>query len=207
MNAFGRLIVAGGSALAAPHLYMRARTWGTIHGAGCPGIDTADAALVLGARVWEDGRPSRFLRERVEVGAALFHSGLVPQIVLSGAGHNREGLDETAAMRATALELGVPEEALVLDPDGYDTRTSALNALEAGYSSVIVCSQEFHLPRAVWLCERAGLDAQGVHPEIALKPHTAIGYGRELAASWKAALIEAGALEHEDLAPEGDTAR
>ncbi len=190
------------AATAAPHLYMRVRTWGAIHGAGCPGIDTADAALVLGARVWEDGRPSRFLRERVEVGAALFHSGLVPTLILSGAGNNREGLDETAAMRTTALDLGVPESALVLDPDGYDTRTSALNALELGYSSVIVCSQEFHLPRAVWLCERAGLDAQGVHPAIALKPHTAIGYGRELAASWKAALIEAGVLDDADLAPE-----
>ncbi|WNM25154.1 YdcF family protein [Demequina capsici] len=188
-------LVGAIAASAAPHLYMRARTWGAIHGAGCPGIDVADAALVLGARVWDDGRPSRFLRERVEVAAALFHSGLVPTLLLSGAGVNREGLDETAAMRDTALSLGVPEDALVLDPGGYDTRLSARGAVEHGFSSVIVCSQEFHLPRAVWLCERAGLDAQGVHPAVALRAHTAIGYGRELAASWKAALVETGAID------------
>ncbi len=193
-----RLTAAAATAaatVAAPHLYFRARTSGATHGTGCPGIDTADAALVLGARVWEDGRPSRFLRERVEVGAALYHSGLVPTLLLSGAGVNREGLDETDAMKRTALALDVPEEALELDPEGYDTRLSARNAVARGYASVIVCSQEFHLPRAVWLAERAGLDAQGVHPRIALRGHTAIGYVRELAASWKAALVESGAME------------
>ncbi|MDN4472844.1 SanA/YdcF family protein [Demequina zhanjiangensis] len=186
---------AAAASLAAPQLYMRARTWGATHGAGCPGIDTADAALVLGARVWEDGRPSRFLRERVEVGAALFHSGLVPTLLLSGAGANREGLDETKAMFETALALGVPESALELDPEGYDTRLSVRNAAARGYSSVIVCSQEFHLPRALWLAERAGLEAQGVHPTLTLRADTAFGYGRELAASWKAVLVESGALE------------
>jgi len=197
MKRLSPFLLVGTAAIAAPQVYMRARTWGAIHGTGYPSIDTAEAALVLGARVWEDGRPSRFLRERVEVAAALYHSGLVTTLLLSGAGHNKEGLDETATMRDTAMSLGVPESALVLDPDGYDTRASAQNAVELGYSSVIVCSQDFHLPRAVWLCERAGLEAQGVRPAIAVKSHTAIGYVREMAASWKAALIENGALETE----------
>ncbi len=190
--------------LVAPQFYMRARTWGATHDAGCPGIEPADAALVLGARVWEDGSPSRVLRERVEVGAALYHSGLVPMLLLSGAGHNREGLDETKAMFDAALALGVPESALLRDGEGYDTRASARGAAERGLTSVIVCSQEFHLPRAVWLCERAGLDAQGVHPAIALRSQTFVGYGRELAASWKAALAEAGVLDTERHSPTHD---
>ncbi len=149
----------------------------------------ADAALILGARVWADGRPSRFLRQRVEAGVALYEAGHVELLVLTGAGHNREGLDETEAMHRTARELGVPEEALLKDPHGYDTRESARNAWAVGINSAIVCSQEFHLPRAMWLCRSVGLDVQGAYPEVlTTRWHTYRGYIREVPATWKAAL-------------------
>lgn len=178
-----------GAAAIAPQVYARLSTRGERAPAADGDLRPADAALVLGARVWADGRPSLFLRQRVEAGATLFERGLVPRLILTGAGSNREGLDETAAMLRTALELGVPESAISLDPDGHDTRASALNARERlGASSVIVCSQEFHLPRAMWLCRSVGLEAQGAYPPILAKEHTLMGYARELPATWKAAL-------------------
>lgn len=183
LGAFGAL--AG----AAPQLYARAATVGDRAPATSGEFRTADAALVLGARVWQDGRPSLFLRQRVEAGVTLYQRGLVPTLVLTGAASNREGLDETAAMERTALELGVPASDLIRDPSGHDTRASALNARERlGLESVIVCSQEFHLPRAMWLCRSVGLNAQGAHPAVMLRGHTAFGYARELPATWKAAI-------------------
>ena len=192
-----------GAALVAPQAYARATAAPDLHPAATGEFRPADAALVLGARVWEDGRPSLFLRQRVEAGAALFARGLVSRLVLTGAGVNREGLDETAAMERTALELGIPREAVHRDPHGHDTRASALNARdELGLTGVIVCSQEFHLPRAMWLCRSVGLDVQGAFPPVLAKPHTVLGYGRELAASWKAALeIGRDALPMADVAP------
>jgi len=185
----GRALTIGLALLAAPQAYARLRSAGDRHRPDSEALRPADAALVLGARVWPDGRPSRFLRERVETAATLYHRGLVPRLVLTGAGSNREGLDETEAMARTALGLGVPQEALVLDPSGHDTRASARNALHAlGLRSVIVCTQEFHLPRAMWLCASVGLESQGAHPELLARQHTAIGYARELPATWKAAL-------------------
>ena len=184
----GRLVALGALA-AAPQLYARWTTRGERASAARGDLRRADAALVLGARVWEDGRPSLFLRQRVEAGVALYERGLVTRLVLTGAASNREGLDETAAMRRTALELGVPADALVTDPSGHDTRASALNAKDVlGLTSVIVCSQEFHLPRAMWLCASVGLDAQGAYPPVLARRHTLLGYGRELPATWKAAL-------------------
>ncbi|WP_296667545.1 YdcF family protein [Demequina sp.] len=184
-----RLAGLATTALAAPQVYARAITAGRRHRPDSDLLRPADAALVLGARVWPDGRPSRFLRERVETAATLYHRGLVPRLVLTGAGSNREGLDETDAMARTALRLGVPQEALVLDGSGHDTRASARNARESlGLTSVIVCTQEFHLPRAMWLCGSVGLATQGAHPAILARRHTAIGYARELPATWKAAL-------------------
>ncbi|WP_062465818.1 SanA/YdcF family protein [Demequina maris] len=182
-------LAAGLAALAAPQAYARVSARGAMHPADDAALRPADAALVLGARVWPDGRPSRFLRQRVEAGAALYHRGVVPLLVLTGAEHNREGLDETEAMERTALELGVPESALVRDGSGHDTRASARNAKDTlGLGSVIVCTQEFHVPRAMWLCRSVGLDTQGAYPPVLARRHTAIGYARELPATWKAAL-------------------
>ncbi|WP_062387323.1 SanA/YdcF family protein [Demequina iriomotensis] len=177
------------AALAAPQAYARASSLGRRHPTASEAFVPADAALVLGARVWPDGRPSRALRQRVETGAALYHRGLVPLLVLTGAASNREGLDETEAMERTALALGVPREALVRDGSGHDTRASARNARDAlGLASVIVCTQEFHVPRAMWLCRSVGIDAQGAYPPVLAHRHTALGYVRELPATWKAAL-------------------
>jgi vancomycin permeability regulator SanA len=180
------LAMWGLAGIAAPQLAARVWTAGSLHPAHSPHVAPARAALVLGARVWADGRPSRFLRERVEVGALLFQRGLVERVILSGASDNREGLDETASMLRTALELGVPRDAIDLDPEGVDTGASARNAAHAGIGSVIVCSQEFHLPRAVALARLAGLEAQGAYPAVLARKHTLIGYARELPASWKA---------------------
>lgn len=183
-----RLLTLGALAVA-PQVAARVLTWGQLRPVGGGDFQRADAALVLGARVWEDGRPSTFLRQRVEAGVTLYRRGLVDRVILSGAQKNREGLDEVAAMYRTALALGVPAKDLVTDPDGHDTRASALNARQTvGVESVIVCSQEFHLPRAVWLCRSAGLTAQGAYPPVLAREHTAAGYVRELPATWKAAL-------------------
>ncbi len=182
----GSGLVVGAAVLALPQMAARVWTAREVHPASSPLLRPAEVALVLGARVWPDGRPSLFLRQRVEVGAELFHRGLVERVVLSGAGLNREGLNETASMRRAALALGVPDEALVLDPQGVNTAASMRRA--AGWDSVIVCSQEFHLPRAVALARLAGLDAQGAHPPVLARKHTVVGYVREVPATWKALL-------------------
>ena len=36
------------------------------------------------------------------------------------------------------------------------------------------------------VARRAGLEAQGAYPRVLAKPHTYLGYARELPASWKA---------------------
>jgi vancomycin permeability regulator SanA len=188
----GSRALAGLAAVAlAPVAVTRAATFGALHPAASAALTPADAALVLGARVWEDGRPSRFLRERVEVAVSLYKRGLVPAIIMTGADDNREGLDEVASMVRTAIELGVPERDIIRDGQGLNTRASAVNARQTlGLGSVIVCTQEFHLPRAVFLCQVQGLKAQGAYPRIHVKDHTVRGYVREVPATWKALLIE-----------------
>jgi len=169
-----------------PWLLIRAQTW-TAVGPVSGDFEHADAALVLGARVYPDGTPSPFLRERVATGVRLYNAGEVDQIIMSGDGHDSSGFGEPTVMRAIAESMGVRADAIVEDPMGLDTYASCVRAKdEFGASTVIVATQEFHASRAVWLCGRAGLSAQGAFPPITLRKGTVVGNGRELIAAVKA---------------------
>ena len=66
-------------------------------------------------------------------------------------------------MAALAEELGVPRDAIVLDPGGVRTFESCLRArILLGVHSALLVSQRFHLPRALALCSAQGIEASGV---------------------------------------------
>src|SRR4051812_50121680 len=67
----------------------------------------AQAIVVLGARVMEDGQPSGALQARAERAAELYRQGLAPLVVFSG-GVGRYPPAEALAARDLALTLGIP---------------------------------------------------------------------------------------------------
>ena len=119
---------------------------------------------MLGCRLFPGGRPSERLRRRVRLGVGLYREGAAPLIVMSGGGTGPVG--EAAVMRDLAQEAGVPETALLLDPESSNTFENAANTArllhEAGKSRVVLVSDRAHLPRAARLFRRAGLDVVGV---------------------------------------------
>ncbi|QPL06671.1 YdcF family protein [Actinomyces respiraculi] len=130
-----------------------------VHGDDDP---SAPVAIVLGARVYESGRPSPWLAYRLDVAADLYLSGRVGALLVSGDGR-QAAHDEPAVMRDYLVAAGVPEQAIVLDPAGYDTHDTCVRAREVfGVSHALVVTQDFHEPRAVALCRHAGIDAQAV---------------------------------------------
>lgn len=144
-------------------------------------------ALVLGAEVYADGRPSRFLQARLDLAAEVFRRGLVERILVSGDGRS-PFYDETAGMRDYLVGVGVPGTALLLDPAGLDTYDSCLRARdEFGVRRLAVVSQRYHLPRALMICRALGMDAWGVGDESARSSPRTWDHGvrRELAANLK----------------------
>lgn len=121
----------------------------------------ADCIVVFGARVYSDGTPSLALADRVDEGIRLYHRGLAPVIVMSGAIDEAHGGSEPAAMRARAIAAGVPEEAIVIDEAGVDTASTVVNTARwlraRGGSRVLAVSHYYHQPRVKLLFERAGL--------------------------------------------------
>jgi vancomycin permeability regulator SanA len=116
-------------------------------------------ALVLGAEVYANGYPSPALVNRLDTSIRLYRAGKVKTLLMSG-GH---GSVETSAMRRFALAAGVPDTGIQLDEGGLRTISSCQRARDVFHASrVTVISQAEHLTRAVYICDKLGLDAIGV---------------------------------------------
>jgi len=133
-----------------------------------PRTFTADAvpaervAIVFGAGLRNDGTPTAILRDRVETAVQLYQLGKVNKLLMSGDNRFVE-YNEPEAMRQYALDLGIPDKDIVLDYAGrrtYDTcyRASAIFQVD----SAILVTQNFHLPRALFLCNWFGVKSTGV---------------------------------------------
>lgn len=123
-------------------------------------------AIVFGAGLRRDGSPTSVLRDRVSSAAELYHSGKVTKLLVSG--DNRfEDYNEPGAMKAYAMELGVPEGAIVQDFAGRRTYDTCYRARDVfGVSDVLLVSQSFHLPRALYTCKTLGMSAVGVSADF-----------------------------------------
>jgi SanA protein len=124
-------------------------------------VPKAQAALVLGAQVYPDGRPSAMLVDRVKAAEELYRAGRVQKLLLSG-DHSRIDYDEVGTMRKMLLRDGIPARDLFEDHAGFDTWDSAQRARRVfAVHSVVVVTQGFHMARALFSARRAGLQATG----------------------------------------------
>jgi vancomycin permeability regulator SanA len=119
-------------------------------------------AIVLGNRVFADGRVSSDLHGRLALALALHRLGKVGKIYVSGEFRSGDAYDEPGVMAAWLRKRGVPDEDLVLDRGGYRTAATMADAVADGLREAIVCTQGYHLPRALFLARQAGLQATGV---------------------------------------------
>jgi SanA protein len=167
-----RLVKAGlglGAAVAAFTLAANAYVMRGRRGAWSQDVASlphADAAIVLGAMVRQDGRMSHMLADRVERAAELWRAGKVDRVIASG-GLMRWGHDEADVMRRALLEAAVPEEAIVTDNGGANTRATMVRARSLfEVREAIVITQEFHMPRALFLASAAGIEASGLTADL-----------------------------------------
>lgn len=148
----------------------------------------ADAAVVFGARVYADGRPSLALADRVRTGCALYRDGLVQKLILSG-GPGDGATHETEAMRRFALALGVPSRDIVIDAEGVNTEATARHTAglcaSLGARRVLAVSHFYHLPRIKLAYQRQGWEVYAVPARqtrvLARLPRY---MAREIAALW-----------------------
>ncbi len=145
----------------------------------------ADCILVLGCGVRPDGNPSAMLKDRLDKALELYFEGAAPKIIMSG-DHGKTDYDEVNAMKDYAVEAGVPSEDVFMDHAGFSTYESMYRARDIFKAkNMIVVSQKYHLPRAVYIARALGLDAKGVSAEDIAYYGQTLRWAREVAARVK----------------------
>lgn len=124
-------------------------------------LPTTPVTIVFGAGVYGE-RPSRVLAERIQGAVSLYELGRSEKYLFTG-DNSSVNYDEVTVMQEYAIDNGIPPESITLDYAGFSTYESCFRAKEIfGVTSAILVSQEFHLPRAVYICRQLGIDAVGL---------------------------------------------
>ncbi len=124
-------------------------------------VPKAEVALVLGASVSSGGVLSNVLKERADEAIALYRAGKVSKILVTGDNATLSH-DEVDPVGKYMVAEGVPKSDIFLDHAGFDTYSSMYRARDVfNVSSMIIVSQQFHLPRAVFIAHTLGIKAYG----------------------------------------------
>lgn len=122
-------------------------------------------AVVFGAKVHEGGALSHMLADRMDTAIALYHSGAVQKLLLSGDGRGQ--WSETKYMRLHAIENGVAAEDIIEDGQGYSTLETVRRAKEIyNIEKCVLVTQEYHLYRAIYIAEQSGMEVRGVSADL-----------------------------------------
>jgi SanA protein len=125
-------------------------------------VPTAQAVLVLGAKVKSNGEMSDVLLDRAVTALELYQAKKVEKILVSG-DHGTKGYDEVNTLKKYFLDNGVLPADIFLDHAGFDTYDSLYRAKYIFQArSLIIVTQNFHLPRTVYIGKKLGLDVAGL---------------------------------------------
>ncbi|MEI6280841.1 MAG: ElyC/SanA/YdcF family protein [bacterium] len=147
-------------------------------------VSAAQVVLIPGAAILKNGEPSSIFKDRVNIAIELYQTKKVSKILVSG-GDSAISHNEVNPVYNYLLKNNIPKEDIFLDHAGFDTYSTMYRARDIfKVSSVVVSTQSFHLPRAIFVARMLGIEAYGISADngnILLK-----NYVREIFANEKA---------------------
>jgi uncharacterized SAM-binding protein YcdF (DUF218 family) len=124
----------------------------------------ADVIVVLGAAEYR-GRPSPVLRARLDHAFGLYQRKLAPHILTTGGAGGDPIYTESEVGRSYLSQMGVPAEAIIVEPQGESTAYSTAAVAEImrrmDLHSCIVVSDGYHIYRVKRMLEARGIHAYG----------------------------------------------
>jgi SanA protein len=124
-------------------------------------VTDTDVALVLGTAPKLASGRNPFFEARMNTAAKLWQEKKARHFLVSG-DHGQPEYDEVNAMRDALIDRGVPASAITLDHAGFRTLDSVVRARKVfGVKKMIIVSDDWHLPRAIFLARSAGIEAEG----------------------------------------------
>ena len=136
-------------------------TWGLIRMAPQVQPTKSEAIVVFGGGINPQGAPSDASAQRAEKAAVLWQGGYAPIIVASGGPTFSQRRTEAEAMAIVLRGLGVPDEAIVLENQSYNTYQNAVESSkilrDRHIGKVILVTSRTHLLRASLTFEQQGI--------------------------------------------------
>ncbi len=128
----------------------------------CLPCQKAEFAIIPGAGLTKDKKPSRVLADRLDGAIFLYKKNLVEKIIISG-DHKGNSYSETEAMEKYLVEHNVPKQKIFRDNAGFSTFETVYNSKKKfNVKSAYFLSQAFHLPRLLFTAKRFGINAFGL---------------------------------------------
>lgn len=121
---------------------------------------TANYAIILGAKVKNDGTPSKALKYRLD--AAYEYAKKYPHVhfVLSGGQGTDEFEAEAVAMQRYLIQRGINKNRLLLETKStstYENIRFSTAMIPLGQSRITIISSDFHLARAQLIATHLGI--------------------------------------------------
>lgn len=127
---------------------------------------SAEVALIPGAALLINGTPAPIFIDRANTAIDLYKAGKVSKILVSG-DNSTVSHNEVNPALLYLLNEGIPRQDIFLDHAGFDTYSSLYRARDIfGVSSLIIATQSFHLPRAIFIARHLGLQAYGMNADV-----------------------------------------
>lgn len=118
--------------------------------------------IVLGAGVIENKYPSQILAQRLACAVELNQVLRENPLIMSG-DHREANYNEVAVMKEYLLDHKVKGDQIYLDHAGYSTYDSLFRLKKNNeVDKAIIVTQAYHLPRALMIARKLGIDAVGV---------------------------------------------
>lgn len=130
----------------------------------------AKAIIVLGGSTFAPNPPRLWPEvndggDRVLYGAKLYREGKAPQVLLSGGRIAWQGGGQAEAidMRTLMETMGVPRDAVILEPQSLNTfenarNTKAVLTIQNIDGPLLLVTSAFHMPRSMAIFRKQGLD-------------------------------------------------
>ena len=125
-----------------------------------------DTIIVLGAGIRPDGEPCDVLKDRLYTASKVYNEGICKNVLLTG-DHRDDEYNEVAVMKRWIMKENVREDDITLDGCGFCTYDSMVRAKKNfGINSAIISTNRYHLPRAIYVARRMGIEAYGIASDL-----------------------------------------
>jgi SanA protein len=116
--------------------------------------------LLLGTSKFSgNGWINRYYQYRIDAAVALFRSGKIDFILVSG-DNGKTYYNEPETMQADLVAAGIPADRVALDYAGFRTLDSILRCRDVfGEDNITIISQPFHNARALFICNSKHIHA------------------------------------------------